>query len=279
MKTTDIKEIQKAQLYIMDKIHDLSYKYGLNYYLIGGSAIGAVRHNGFIPWDVDIDIAMPREDYNRLIELAAHDFPSDLEIFSHINNPFLLSPHILVVLKGSKLTFTNDKLNPQIKREGIYVDVLPLDKVPNDKSRREKQRKRLIFFRKLMEFRMMVNYESDSKVKRLLKKIIIPVLYKIPMSLITSRQQEVAQWGNTQSEYFEICSMLSHYKYDKLCMPKEWFGKPKLMEFEGRKYFVPTEVHLYLKKLFGNYMKLPSKEEQLKYQNIIESAEFEIPEI
>lgn len=279
MKTSDIKKIQKAQLYIMDQIHNLSVKYGLKYYLIGGSAIGAVRHKGFVPWDVDIDIAMPREDYNRLIELGSQNFPSDIEIYSHINNPFLLSPHILVVLKGSTLTFKNDKLNPQIKREGIYVDVLPLDKVPKDRTHRERQRQCLLILRKLMEFRMMMNYDSDSKLKKILKKIIIPILYKIPMALITSKQQKVSQWGNFQSEYSEICSMLSHYKYDKLCMPKEWFGQPKLMKFEGREYFVPTEVHLYLQKLFGNYMKLPSKEEQLKYQNIIESAEFEISEI
>lgn len=277
MKTSDIKEIQKAQLYIMDKIHELCVENDLKYYLIGGSAIGAVRHKGFVPWDVDIDIAMPRDDYNKLIEISSHELPDDLMVCTHKNNPYLLSPHALVILKNSKIIFKNDKLNRQIDLAGIYVDVLPLDKVPINICLREKQRKRLLSLRNLMEFRMMRYYESDSRLKRIVKKILIPCLYKIPMSLITSKQQEVAQWGNNQLVHNEICSMLSHYKYDKLCMPKEWFAEPVLMAFEGREYFVPTDVNSYLHKLFGDYMKLPSKQEQIRYQNLISSAEFNIP--
>lgn len=276
MITSNIKDIQKVQLYIMDHIHDLCVKHNLRYYLIGGSALGAVRHGGFIPWDVDIDIAMPRDDYNKFYTIAKTELNTNLSAISYIDNKYLLSPHIIVVLNNSKITFSKDKLNPQIKREGIYVDVLPLDKVPLDESLRIKQKKRLLRLRELMELRMLSYYETDSWIRKIIKSMLIHTIYRIPTSIITKEQNRISQWGNDQDNYHELCSMLSHYSYDKLCMPKEWFGSPSQLSFEGREYFVPSAVKSYLQKLFGDFMKLPSIEEQKKYESLIDSAEFEI---
>lgn len=272
MRLTDLKEIQQAQLLIMDDIHRVCVKNGIRYYLIGGSAIGAIRHQGFIPWDVDIDIAMPREDYDLFVKIANTELNPKFRMLNHMNNPYLMSPHILVVLDNSTIVFKNDLLNPQVKRNGLYIDILPLDKVPIDKQQRKYQKNILAILGNIMGFRMMRNYESDTKVKHFLKKCLIPIIYKIPTTFITRLQHAVAQWGNNQPEYNELCSMLSHYTYDKLCMPNEWFGKPRSMKFEGRDYYVPQNIEAYLSKLFGNYMRLPPESEQERYMQMIYEA-------
>ena len=126
-----------------------------------------------------------------------------------------------------------------------------------------------------MEFRMMRNYEGDSSFKRIVKRMFIPIVYSVPTAPISALLHKVAQWGDNQDDYQEECSMLSHYRYDKLCMPKEWFGNPALSDFEGRKYFIPNCTNSYLTKLFGDYMKLPSVEEQNKYYKMLHEASFD----
>lgn len=276
IKTSNRIEIQNVQLTIMDDIHRVCIEDNITYYLIGGSAIGAIRHQGFIPWDVDIDIAMPRDDYERFINITSQKLNPTHQLLYHKNCRELRSPHAVVILKNSDIVFTNDLINPSFKRFGLFVDILPLDKVPKDAQVRNWQKKQLKRLRWLMELRLMRNYYGDSPISKVIKRMLIPLINLFPMGIITSCQHKVASRWNT-CEYDEVCSMLSHYAYDKLCMPKDWFATPKLVPFSGRKYCVPTEPEKYLTKLFGDYMSLPSEEEQKKYSEMVYEASYNPP--
>lgn len=276
MTEEGLNKLQQQQLLIMDEIHRVCVENGLVYYLIGGSAIGAVRHNGIIPWDADIDIAMPRDDYERFITIAPKQLKNGYTLYHNGNIRHYRNGHATVCRDKTDIVITGDSLNPQIRRFGIYTDILPLDMVPVSLYKRNLQKVLLTQLKKVRGILLIKNKASDHGLKKFLKrKVLIPIFQYAPLSTINRIQHWVCRWGNNNPGASEICSMLSHYKYDRLCMPKKWFAKPALHEFSGREYYVATDVKSYLTKLFGDYMKLPSHEHQMEMLNLIESATWE----
>lgn len=277
MRLEQLKEIQMVQLTIMDEIHRVCTKNNLRYYLIGGSALGSVRHKGFIPWDVDIDIAMPREDYEAFIHIYASELNSKFSCFDYNSDKHFFSPHAIVALNNSKVVFSITNINPNktYGAYGLYVDILPLDKVPDDLFLRLRHKNQLKFIEKLRLLKKCTIYSETSKINRFLK-IWISRLMPISLHMINKIQQKVAQKYNNleKKQSRDICSTLSHYKYEKLCMPEFIWGTPKLTEFEGRKYYAQEYVNEYLYLLFGDYMKLPSKEDQLYFMELLKSVEW-----
>jgi len=264
MDRDKLRELQFVQMLVMDEIHKICKNKGLRYYLIGGSALGAVRHKGFIPWDVDIDIAMPRKDYEQFVTECSKELPKGFVCVDYRTDKAIYSPHALVVMEGTKLVQQDDILNPQLKRYGIFVDILPLDQCPNDNKQWEKQKKQIAKWANLRYRKLSLIYASNTPIERAIKKITRFMMLCLPMSYINRKQSEVIQTYDflADSECKRWCSMVSHYSLDKLSMPKEFFGEPKLMQFENREYYVPERVIDYLTQLFGDYMKQPSKEKQ-----------------
>lgn len=257
MTPEKFRALQLVQAEIMDDIHKVCVQNNLKYYMIGGTALGAVRHKGFIPWDIDIDIAMPREDYERFIEIANENLNSKLECHSYKTDKVFLSPHILVVLKKSSITFKNDLSDSRAVRSGIYVDILPLDQVPIDKRQRMSHARSLKFIKAMKYYKYSRIFVGDGMLKKIIKKTLRLLLSLVSYYRLNDIQQKIAMKYNSLPDTGEICSTLSHYKYEKLCMPKEVFGTPRLYNFEGRMYYGPEKIEEYLTRIFGNYMKLP----------------------
>lgn len=274
MVLEDIKKIQNAQLSIMDDIHRVCVKNHLRYYLIGGSALGAVRHNGIIPWDVDIDIAMPRKDYELFLTKGRLDLSNRFELHYHETDRNFETVHALVVLKDSEMKFTYE-LNSNINsRFGVFVDILPLDQWPEDKALKVKQMKtikNILFITNLHAGALLRT--NDNPIKRFVKNLIRYCLKAcISRYRLNTKLQNVLQLYDTEEEGNNWCSMTSHYSYEKLTMPKSVFGVPTLHEFSGRQYYVPENVRYYLKQLFGDYMKEPSEHQKLEQMNGVYSA-------
>ena len=274
MTPEKFRALQLVQASIMDDIHRVCVKNNLKYYMIGGTALGAVRHKGFIPWDVDIDIAMPREDYEKFIEIANKELDPRLECQTYKNQKHFTSPHILIVLKNSSITFQTDLLNGESMRSGIYVDILPLDQVPIDAKLRKKHARDLAIISKIKYYKDSRIYSTNGLLSKFCKKLIRLGLSCLSDYRLNSIQQEIAQKYNKLPDTGEICSTLSHYKYEKLCMPKSIWGTPKLYDFEGRQYYGQEDINAYLTRLFGDYMKLPSKEVQENYRQMIVDAQW-----
>lgn len=266
MTYEQLKQIQQVQLTIMDDIHRVCVEHNLRYYMIGGTALGAIRHGGFIPWDPDIDIAMPREDYEKFVTCYSRELKKGLRCHDYRTDKRHFSPHALVALDGSRVRFKNSGKSPFLTfgDYGIYVDILPLDRVPNDKDLRIKHEKELLSIKKLRNYKVCRTSASNSWLA-VQAKVLFSLLIPISLYKLSAKQQQIAQKYNHLSiEYAsDICSTLSHYKYKKLCMPASVWGEPKLYPFEGREYFGQEYITKYLELLFGDYMKLPSEEQRM----------------
>lgn len=261
MTGLELKTIQNVQLQIMDDIHRVCVEMGLRYYLIGGSAIGAVRHNGIIPWDIDVDIAMPRKDYEEFVKQAQVYLNPIYEVHDYRTDKDFGTYHALVVLKDSVMMFKNEIGRKRKNRFGIFVDILPLDQWPDDEDLKQKQIKAHNRLKLIRYYWHEDTAETGSFAKRMGKKVLSKFLHCI-VSLYTLNklEQNIITRYNTPDEGNMWCSKLSHYSMDKLTMPKSIFGTPVLHEFSGRQYYVPEKVSDYLSHLFGDYMKLPPVE-------------------
>lgn len=259
-----IRNAQLAQLSIMDKIHNLCQKHQLTYYLIGGTALGAMRHKGFIPWDVDIDIAMPRKDYELFVYKYSEELAPHIRCNNFKNTKNYWQPHATAVLENSKLVLRYDELNG-IDRK-VYIDIMPLDNVPSNRFLRSYQKRTILFIRKIKKIKNIKYYPSNSKTTRLMKKIIFLLLYPFSFKMLNNWLDKTMSMS--KKNYGYLCSMASHFSYDKQTFANEVYGTAKLMDFEEKKYCVPSQIEYYLKRLYGDYMKLPPisvQEEQMEF--------------
>lgn len=262
-----IKKAQEAQLIIMDIVHAFCVKNQIKYYIIGGTALGAKRHNGFIPWDVDIDIAMLRDDYEKFISLASTELPPLCECRYFGNTKNHISPHALIILKNSRLAFNTDEINNIHNRE-VYIDVMPLDKAPLSLEKQQKHAKDLKRISILKYYKQSAIYKSNTKVVAFLKGIIRFVLSIISWERINVLQHKtMVRHRNDESNF--VCSMASQYSYAKQCMDISIYGEPQLVDFEGRKYYAPQKLEEYLIRIYGDYMQLPSVRKQQEQASLI----------
>ena len=270
MDIRDFKNLQEILLQIMDEIHRVCIKNNLRYYLIGGSALGAKRHNGIIPWDDDIDIAMPREDYQKFIHIYSQELNSKFMVLSPEIVKDFRFPHALVVLKDSMIAYKVEANRPEMKRYGIFVDILPLDCCPMDIRQQLRQENDLKKIKRIKYYKYFPIHEENSKFVVIVKKLIRALFSIYTINYLNRRQQRIMQRYNNNQDALCWCSMASHYSYKKLMMPIGYFGTPKLVDFSGRQYLVPERLEDYLVHLFGNYYELPSVEKQEAQINSIE---------
>lgn len=272
MTQEELRKIGLLQLEILNEVHRVCEEHHIAYYMIGGTLLGAVRHKGFIPWDLDIDIAMPREDYERFKQVAQEQMDERYTYIDHENCRNHIRPHALVIRNDTRIHFKYDSVNPKLHDLGIYVDIFPLDNAPDDERLRKKQAKKLKNIRKLKEYRTPYSY-SYKLWRRCAHYLVSLLLCWIPIKRINCLQQKQMQKYRHQTTKC-LCSMASQYAYAKQCMPREIYGTPTLLEFEGRKYYAPQQYRQYLTRLYGDYMQLPPPEKRQANLEIFTSVDF-----
>lgn len=272
MTKEEDKKLKLVQLELMDEIDRICKNNDICYYIIGGTLIGAVRHKGFIPWDVDVDVAMPRPEYDRFKEICLDQLNKKFQYCDYMNVKNYDRPHAIVCVKNTKLISRTDALCPERKNLGIFVDVFPLDKVPDDEKEKKRHIREINRFRKLRYLRIPY-YTSSSSVKRFGRRMIKFLLSWMSINKLNERMDKCMRKYENQS-----CSVLSNmagrYSYETESSEVLTFGKPVKLDFEGRKYNAPENYDKYLHHVYGDYMKLPPLEEQTGYLDTYETVDF-----
>lgn len=254
----ELKELQALMLKVIKIIHEFCVNNDIRYYIIGGTLLGAVRHKGFIPWDDDIDIAMCREDFEKFKVLFNKDnsFP-ELFLQDHKTDVDFGLSLMRVCIKNTYLDWPAQNHLKNCKN--AYIDIFPLDKVPLEKNLQIKQARNIRIINKLCNIKLYKIDESRNLVYYLLKNIFHYILKLIPITwLVQIREKEMRKYNNCLN-CSNLCSMQSHYSYQKQNMDYNIYGQPVLYKFEDTELYGPNNYNSYLTKLFGDYMTIPNK--------------------
>ena len=254
------KELHKILLEIMEYIHEVCCENNIQYFLAGGTLLGAIRHNGFIPWDYDVDIHMTRENYIKFENVLINKNDSRFKYCSYKNEKDYYKPHATVVKKHTLYYNFRDAINRELKcNYGIFVDIIPLDYAVDFNDAKAIKRK-VHFFRRIVSLKKgFSSSQNECKLKKIIRFIIRLSLSPLPLSFINMLLDKVMQSSNGKK-----CSLLldstSRYKVDKACWDKKLYETTQLHVFEGHHFLIPEGYHEILSIIYGDYNVFPSKE-------------------
>ena len=252
-----ILKLQNVILNIMKYIHELCEKHHIEYYVIGGTALGSIRHGGFIPWDDDLDIAMTRENYDRFIAICDQEL-NQSDFFLQVGRKDWLLYFSKLRLKGT--LFEEEGAGEEIPKEnrGIFVDIFPLDKASNIRIVRVWQYicSKLLIANAISERKQ--EYQTRSLLKRFIMIVALPLKVKAIRIFIF---RQVTRYNKKKTNYigdfFEITRMKD------ASYPVSLWGKPKKSAFENIALYGPEKMNDYLTWYFGDYMQLPPVEKRV----------------
>lgn len=255
-KELSLEEVRKIELSILDFAVDVAKKNGIQYFLDSGTLIGAVRHKGFIPWDDDIDILVPRKDYKRFLDCLRKENSKYKVLFIDKNDDYFYA-FAKVVDSTTELIETGC---PRIAGYGVYVDIFPLDNIPDDEREREK------FIRKVGRYRWICSRAKSRK-----KEDLSPSPLR---NFIVHSCTRLYGWKRALRRLNALCESTSDMKTDYVksvvvttnlhrFAPVACFSETVELEFEGKKYAAPVGYDEYLTILYGNYMELPPEEKRV----------------
>lgn len=259
MEYTDnrLKELHTTLIEILDYCDQICKKNKLTYFLAGGTALGAERHQGFIPWDDDLDIVMPRKDYEKLLKIILNDSNS----LYRVQNQDTEDNYFLAFSKIRKQgTLFREKITDGLyKDNGIYIDVFPLDTIDDRSSFTLKiDIFRLKLLIHVLRFRSCKKYykETSTCVKYLIDNVLaFPYRFFSNKRLLERANKIMIKRNGNEPRY--VASFAGLYSVNKEIMEYNIYYPPRMVSFEGKKYPCLSKIELYLERMYGNYMELP----------------------
>lgn len=251
-----LRRLQQTQLEILNEIVRICDRHGLRYYLAEGTLLGAVRHQGFIPWDDDLDIAMPREDYDRFWQICAEELSPAYYVHTrHTDDTYWL---MFGKVRKAGTVLNEYTIRHIAAPKGIYVDVFPLDDAKAERGWLRRLRTTLIHkVYALIAYKRGLDLPLRGAVRAALWLTRpVPIRW---LSAVAERWMR-AENGKGYAYYVNYGSL-----YDTVAqtIPKSRYEPAVKLKFEGRDYAAPRDSDYILRRLYGDYEQLPPPEQRL----------------
>ncbi len=260
----NIEKLHEVHLEILDFLVDVCNKNNLTYFLGYGTALGAYRHKDFIPWDDDMDIILPREDYEKFISIVRKMKDSIFEIQDENNEENYFLSFAKIRKKGT--VFVESIAEDIYRNNGIYIDIFPLDNVGNSLSFQAKMNYQIIsYWKHVLKFQACKELykEKECRIKYIFDSVIC-----LPGLILGNKQ--TLQILNNRMIHRKCQNSKFVVEYDDGAMiERDVFFPPRMMEFHGKEYCVPNKIELYLESQYGSdYMVLPPEEKRYTHTPI-----------
>lgn len=247
---TQIRKIQLHQLEMLSLLDEILREEGIKYFAVGGTALGAIRHEGFIPWDDDIDIAMLRPDYEKFLQIQSK-LPENLFIINHESNKSY--PCFFSKLMDKNTNFLDSTLSKYDVPRHIFIDVFPWDNINNWRSLKKK-------LKKTNKRLKRTTYKKYGSTLDTLKFIWYKGLYCFRDSNFFYKKMltQTKESGRSSSDTWAHAMYNDHLKYDEIFPLRK-------VRFENTEISVPNKCEEYLKEKYGDYMTLPAEKDRINH--------------
>ena len=263
----ELRDLQLVELELLIEFRDFCDKNNLKYYISGGTFLGAIRHKGFIPWDDDVDVAMPRKDYDTFVEKASQYFDGDHKLWHFSLTPESRRPNSRLV---DTKTFIRNNSWKESRVEPVWIDIFPLDGLPESSVLSTIHKIRLLFRKMLIGFANYENIQDNKKDRKMYEKLLIKInsIFGFGKRLDVYQQyhlieKDLRRYSNERSKvYFNFHGA---YRFKSIMNIEKIYGDGMQVEFEGNYFLAPAKFDEYLKQIYGDYMKLPDEESRNKH--------------
>lgn len=253
MENKQLEELKRIELDLLKAFIDVCKKLNLQYFVAGGTAIGTIRHKGFIPWDDDIDLMMFRDEYNVFINNAQELLPPGYFLQTYSTDTGYME--LFAKIRNSNTTFIEKQIQNIDMNHGVFIDIFPIDGYPSGCKGRH-----LLFRGKLTKLAVASNYFPKTFKRVVLGNLCKILLFSFNKKTLLRRFDKACSKFRAKDHYQSIC-------YGGVWGKKEIFltehcGDGRIMRFEDVDVFVPQNIEDYLTMKYGDFMQLPPKEKQ-----------------
>lgn len=268
---TNMERLHQVDMDIVKEVVRICDAHGFRYFMLGGTMLGAIRHGGFIPWDDDIDLGMPREDYEAFLQVAPEELPAYMKVVNYRNDPNYM--YYITRVQDTQTKVVEERIGNDNKYTHASIDIFPIDGTPNNPLLRKIYFFRVLFHRALMS--LCYKDSIDRKRKRSKKeKLLLWIMEHIPVEKLTTpykqkckidkllRKQKIAG-----SQY--IGNIMGAYRTREI-VPAEFYGEGAYYTFEDIQLRGMAKADEYLTFTYGDYMQLPPEDQRKTHFKIIE---------
>ncbi|MCI6733431.1 MAG: LicD family protein [Lachnospiraceae bacterium] len=261
-----LRRLQLEELEILKMFAALCDQYKLRYFLLGGTLLGAIRHDGFIPWDDDVDVCMPRSDYEKFLKIASGKLQEPYSLSCQERNPEYR--YCFARISSSRMKIRNRSANkPRI--ENAWIDIIPMDGMPQKKPALLLHKMKLRFWRGMNQIAQYDELVDQKRKRGAVETVIVKIAgWKIWRQMTDYHKcmehirRELKKYDYDQSDV--IINYMAAYGFKEVFNKKD-FGDGAVYYFEGIPFKGPVNYDAVLKTIYGDYMKLPPESDRNKH--------------
>jgi lipopolysaccharide cholinephosphotransferase len=266
VSSDDLRRLQVTELQIAVEVKRLCEKHGISYALLGGSALGARRHRGFIPWDDDMDMGMLREDFERFLKIARSELPDSLYVQYWLDDPHMGAPFAKVRLNNTLMLELSSTDTGGHK--GISIDIFIFDNVPDSFAERP-------WKLQLKFWKRVVRRQTGYAIKELPTLLYLADLPVRIISQLGPKQRAKRRLHRLMTRFQDhpgerVIAVGGAYDFRKDTLKRKWLSDLTPQQFEGHDFLCPTDLDAYLAHMYGDFMALPPVEQRTTQHTILE---------
>lgn len=261
--SNDLRAVQMIELEMLIELDRICRKYDIQYFLLAGTVLGAIRHKGFIPWDDDIDVGMMRDEYERFIRICPQELDSKYFLQTYKSDPNY--PCLFAKLRKNGTTFIEKEVAKINMHHGIYIDIFPIDNIPNGDFSRLFHKCLLFLLEAIRISRTPALCLGSRAIVRVLATILHPFSRMVSKRLTDNIENFIAtMYNGKHTECVGTIFAFGILEYTtRITVKRDYFSFPCKLKFEGYSFPVPGMWDEYLTHLYKDYLKLPPDEQRV----------------